>query len=116
MPHKSQPSASVGRGSHDALVQQSLGDLSSGSEVDRVCLGKEALPLSLVKREPPVFWNCRNIHHRLLVNAGWCSLLSIESFRSLSFAVHCAGPWRGTESPRVTSGSWDGEERGCKER
>lgn len=116
LPHKSQPSVFPGRGSHDALDQQALGDLSSGSEEDRVCLGKEALPLSLVKKEPPVFWNCRNIHRHLHVNAGWCALLSVESFNSLSIAVHCAGPWGGAESARVTFGNWDGEERGCKER
>ena len=94
----------------------SRGDLSSGSEEDRVCLGKEALPLSLVKKEPPVFWNCRNIHRHLHVNAGLGALLSVESFSSLSIAVHCAGPWGGAESARVTFGNWDGEGRGCKER
>lgn len=116
MPQKSQPSACFGRRSHDALDQQALGDLSSGSEVDRVCLGKEALPFSMVKKEPPVFRNCRNIDRHLHANAGWCLLLSVESFSSLSIAVHCAGPQGGTESPRVTSGNWDGKERGCKER
>lgn len=116
MPQKSQPSVSFGRRSHDALDQQALGDLSSGSEVDRVCLGKAALPFSMVKKEPPVFQNCRNIHRHLHVNSGWCLLLSVESFSSLSITVHCAGPRGGTESPRVTSGNWDGKERGCKER